>query len=100
RRTSTNKLTSFELLDSFNWTSGELLYNIFRLTDEQGDVTHCSLQHAMSVSHFLKGRSTYGVGMVLEAWFRSSDGAQVADTQESLQMYGMAVQYKDIRAAR
>ncbi|KAF8223745.1 hypothetical protein L208DRAFT_1025305, partial [Tricholoma matsutake] len=52
----------------------EFLYEVFRLKNEDGYKVHRSKRHAGMVQCFLQGNTRHTPAMIIDAWFRNSDG--------------------------
>ena len=74
-RSTTDKLRNiFEAIRDVNWTLGDFLYYTFQTKDKSGREVQRTIQHSMYATNFLQGWTAYTPGIILECWYRSSDG--------------------------
>ncbi|KAH7905521.1 hypothetical protein BJ138DRAFT_1130454 [Hygrophoropsis aurantiaca] len=90
----------FKVLANLGWTLSDMLYYMFRLQDNNGQKIHRSRQHAAYVSQYLKGRSCYGPGFLLDAWERSPDGVLPENSTDHQLMFNTAIHFMDVKPVR
>jgi hypothetical protein len=74
-RTVQDKLEEvLSLLNSYSWTLGDLLWNMFAMQDKKGREFQPSLRHYQVVTKFLTGETSISVSKILELWMKSPYG--------------------------
>ena len=89
-----------KLIQSFNWTLGDMLHFTFGITDSNGQAFDPSPTHYHMVSRFLQGRTKFTVGQILQTWLSSKYGLPAKSHPEHFMAYSVHISYLDIKHAR
>ena len=70
------------------------------MKDESGKDIPRTIQHSMYATNFLQGRTAYTLGIILECWYRSSDGRVPGPLAQEFPMFTTTPVYTKIKFAR
>jgi len=88
-----------QLIQSFNWTLGDMLYHTFSMRDHKGELYKPDPIHYQMVSKFLSGGSDATAGIILEIWFNSPYGKPPNTHIESMQKFSTEHPFQSIHFA-
>jgi hypothetical protein len=98
-RTVQAKVEVLNLLYSFSWTLGDLLWYLFAMRDMKGKEFEPSSRHFQVVSKFLTGETKVSVIKILELWIKSPYSLPPERNEERQMLYSTKIDYHEMKYA-